>query len=207
VVDVWCAPAARINLAVVSLDAPVDVSVPCPMCQRTIRVGDDFCTGCGRPVHEEDRVTLQSQVQGQEGKRKVRVATRAIGLAASLVVLSGAIQFVLQQGEAPILLARLHDAPLALRLRIEGEPYRELLAHLGVAALLGGLCLWARRSPLGASAAALGLIVAVSIAPVFIDPAALADGIVLEVVLVALLATAVKVTRRSSVPVVRDERP
>jgi hypothetical protein len=153
-------------------------------------------------VQEEDRASLRAQVQGQDRKRKVRVATRAIGLVASLVVLSAAIEFFLQQGETPVVLARLRDAPRALRLRVEREPYRELLTSLGVAARLGGLYLWARRSPLGASSAALGLIVATIFAPAFFDPAALGEGIVINVVLVAILATPVEVTRRSSVAVV-----
>jgi hypothetical protein len=101
------------------------VSIPCETCSARIGIGDEFCTGCGRPVTEVDHTLLRARLElsdvtvvqasvassdyaAQAPGKKIRAAANWIGLTASLFVLGGALIFLAQQVEATAALAKLH---------------------------------------------------------------------------------------------------
>jgi hypothetical protein len=134
--------------------------------------------------------------------RNVGSAANWIGLIASLFVLGGALSFAAQRAEMATNLVNLRpladNAILApvngktytageLRAQLQREPYLTLGLNLGVAALMGGLWWWAKRAPLPAIACALALFVAVQVGSALMDPATIAEGLIIKILAMVAL--------------------
>jgi len=190
----------------------LDVSIPCQSCPNPIRVGDQHCSGCGRAITEDDRTALQqrleaSDYQAYERGKKVREASKWIGVLAILFAISGALMFALQLSEADKALSNLSrfddDDQLEpidgktytaaeLRKAVEREPYQILIVNLIVAALMGGLWAWGKRAPLPAIACAFALFLAVHVGSAMVDPSSIAKGLIIKIVAIVVLAKGLK---------------
>jgi hypothetical protein len=190
----------------------LDVSIPCGICASVIRIGDQHCQGCGRPVDDRDRATLQVRLEGSdyqayERGKKVREAAKWIGVLAVLFAVSGVIMFFVQQSQSSVALAKLgafqDDEVLEpidgetytagqLRAMVEREPYQTLILNLIVAVLMCGLWFWAKRAPLPAIACAFALFIVVHVGSALVDPSNIAKGLIIKVIAVGVLAKGLK---------------
>jgi hypothetical protein len=190
----------------------LEVNIPCGICPSVIRVGDQHCQGCGRPVDDGDRATLQVRLEGSdyqayERGKKVRDAAKWIGVLAILFAVSGVIMFFFQQSQTSAALAKLSafqdDEVLApiegktytageLRKVVEREPLQILIVNVIVAGLMLGLWVWAKRAPLPAIACAFALFIVVHVGSAIVDPTSIAKGFIVKVAAIAVLAKGLK---------------
>jgi hypothetical protein len=197
-----------------------DVSVVCGSafdpaggtCAQPIRLGQVACERCGRPVTAQDRAALHARLEGgdfvahERGKR-MREASKWIGVLSILFAVSGPIAFAMQKSEADKALAHLaqfadDDAlqPInghnytagQLRAEVAREPLMALGVNLLVAVLMAVLWLWARRAPLPAIACAFALFLIVHVGSALVDPSSILKGIIVKVIALVVLGKGLK---------------
>jgi hypothetical protein len=177
-----------------------------------IGLGAQACSGCGRPVTDQDRAVLQVRLEGDDfqaherGKR-VRQGSKWVGALAILFAVSAPVVFAMQKTQADKALANLSqfedDEQLEpingksytageLRREVLREPNQLLIGNLILAGLMGVLWIWARRSPLPAIACALALFVVVQVVSGVLDPSTIYKGIIIKVFALAALGKGLK---------------
>jgi len=184
-----------------------DISVPCGICSSVIRLGDATCPGCGRPVDDRDRAVLQVRLEGgnfaaHDRGTDMRSASKWIGALAIIFAISAGFTYFMATAEVAKALAKLasfeDDEPLQpidgknytageLRKQVKREPVQLLVVNLVVAGLMGGLWLWARRTPLPAICCAFALLVVIFGVSAVLDPSSMLKGIILKVVSIVVL--------------------
>jgi hypothetical protein len=181
-------------------------SVLCSHCDANLELGDDFCQSCGTRVSGDAKRILQEQREAsdplaRERGARVRQATQAIIVLAALFTLGGIVMFFLATNaanQALINLASLDPkstlpvdgvtrSVAELRELIQREPYQILGIHLLLAAIMGVLAVWSRRSPFPAVLTALSVFVVVHLVSAVLDPATIAQGIIIKVIAVVVL--------------------
>jgi hypothetical protein len=188
------------------------VTIPCGVCPSEIGFGMNSCPGCGRPVTDRDGAVLQVRLEGgdhqaHERGKKVRQASRWIGVLAILFAVAGPLLFATQKMETDKALAHLSEfedgeqlEPIhgktytagELRKEVEREPYRVLIVSLILAGLMAVLWIWARREPLPAIGCALALFVVVQVVGGVIEPSSIYQGIFIKVLALAALGKGLK---------------
>ena len=177
------------------------VSVPCGICPAQIPLGAKECPGCGRPVTQQDADVLQVRLEGgnfqaHDRGRRVRTGSKWIGFLAILFAVSAPIQYAVDRMEAEKALVAFdssagasdRDAPGdGALILVERQLLLALVVNLLLAALMGGLWLWARRAPLPAIGCALALFLVVQLIGALWDPSTILKGILLKVVAIAAL--------------------
>ena len=171
------------------------VSIPCGRCPTKIVVGDQFCGGCGRAVTDQDREVLQVRLEGSdyqayERGKQVRAAAGWIGALAIVFAISGVVMFFIARERVGSLERLDHfsdDAAAEVRRQMALEPYLELVPNLILAVCMGGLWLWARRSPLPAITVAFALFIVVQVGNALVEPRLIFSGLIIKILaLVAL---------------------
>jgi hypothetical protein len=180
--------------------AKAATSIPCEFCGKEIRAADTACPGCARPVTAQDRALLQVKVEGTdhlafERGRRVRKAAGWIGILAILLTIGAGVEFIGAKTQADDTLAKLalmtDDEELApidgqtytvpgLRAELEREPFLVLGLGLLLASIMGGLWLWARRSPLPAITCAIAIFLIVQVLGALVDPKTIFNGILMK---------------------------
>jgi hypothetical protein len=183
------------NLVVETGKAPIK----CPACETVAKPYDRFCSSCGQamPSAEDYRNT-----------KLLKGATRAITILAVLFLLVGVGMYFVTKGQATAALAQMQDMdPGAtfpkqvqgksytvgeLRRQLAWEPRGVLLVNLIIAAIMGALAFWSRRSPLPAVIIATATYVVVIVAGAIVDPATLGQGLILKIIIISLLVKGIK---------------
>lgn len=189
------------------------VSITCPTCNGSIRLGDRFCEKCGVPVTGEQKRALRERLEASDidlaGHMKhVRKAQSAILWLALLFVIGGGLRYALmlrQSGEALANLQGLApdmifpeplngESVTVARLReiVEAEPRNALLLNLIVAVVMAGYWFWANRSVLPAVLAALLTFVAVHVGSAIVEPITLVQGIPIKILAIVILLRGVR---------------
>ena len=173
--------------------------IKCPACDAVAKPYDRFCGKCGKPMPSaEDR-----------GLRKnVKQATGAIKILAALFVISGIAFFLITKGQADAALAQMeamdpaapYPTPIngrtytveELRQQLLWEPWGVLIVNLILAAIMVGLALWAKRKPLAAVLVATATYIVVIVYGGIVDPATLAQGWIIKLIIIAFLIKGIK---------------
>ncbi|MBI4955585.1 MAG: zinc ribbon domain-containing protein [Myxococcales bacterium] len=193
-------------------------TVPCS-CGEPIARGDAFCQACGKEVDADTRARLVEALdrlaaQAADDDRamvlrtKVRKAANMIAILGVLFLVSGAIFYAIQKGQADKAIAMLAGMPDdatfptpidgvtykvgALRAKVAAEPVQLLVVNVVLASLMGGLYLWARKSPLPAIITAFALFFVVHFVNFLLDPATIVQGIIIKVLAIAAFVAGIK---------------
>jgi len=185
---------------------------PCGACQKPVRNADDFCEACGAPIPPEQKKRLKDRydvanVDFTPHAQRVQGAQKTIGWLSFLFVFSGVALFFMSKSKSEETLRKLGAAdpstPLAnavtgaetvgeLRTVLEQEAWRALGLNLFLAVVMLGLWFWSKRAALPAVITALGIYLAVLVGSALYNPASLAQGIIMKVLIIGALIKGVK---------------
>jgi hypothetical protein len=183
------------NLAVETGKTPIT----CASCGTVAKPYDRFCGKCGKAMPTAEDYAL---------RKNVKAATSAITILAVLFVIFGALMFLATKGQADAVLAKLHGMdPGAtftnhaegrtytvgeLRKQLAWAPWGILIVNLILAAVMGALSLWARRSPLPAVIIATATYIVVVVANGVMDPSTIAQGWIMKIIIIGFLIKGIK---------------
>lgn len=187
------APELRVNGEFARITMP-GVQLTCVQCKASLQPYDKFCESCGAP---------SPPPEAQQAHQNVMVATQTIRTLAILFVIAGFLMAGLQYAQAQQALDNVAHLDAAapwpnlvegrqvtvgeLRQMIEREPVEVLLLNLLLSAVMTGLYFWSKRAPLPAILLAAGTYLAIQVVSAIVDPATIAQGIVLKIIFVMLL--------------------
>lgn len=162
----------------------------CPHCQLEVSEQALFCEQCGKAVRVEPGyprfvdVTKEfatsaagQTLQAAELLKQAKAAFGAL-LGVAILTLLGAL----------VIYAIGQDGPKAAR----EEMAAAALVTATLSALFFGLAFWARRQPLPAAVTGLTIYVTLQVIAAVLNPATLPQGFVLKVIIILVLARAVK---------------
>jgi hypothetical protein len=171
----------------------------CLACGQKAKLGDEFCERCGKPLPEP---AVQRQVIRLNNSR------RSIAVVAWLFILSGAAMALLSNVQAQDALKKLegyeasatYPEPIdgetmtvgQLRAELQREPWQVLGLNIFLAAVMFGLYYYARLNPLVGLIAALGVFLAVQVGNVILEPATLAQGIWIKILVPVMLGSGIR---------------
>lgn len=170
----------------------------CPACQSEIQLLDEYCSQCGHALGSPSRFMHLHSVQG---------ATKAIYALAILYALFGVVLYVLMRDtalEALDKLAAFDDADVLdpidgvtytageLRRQVIWEHRGILVQNLILSGLMLALAWWSRRKPLAAILIATAIFVALQVVNAIIAPQTLAQGVIVKVIIMVVLARGIK---------------
>ena len=174
-------------------------ALKCRSCGAAVKPFDRFCEQCGKAMPS-------AEWMGHE--KQVKEATRTIFALAVLFVIGGVLMYFLGKENTETALAKLRTMdpdqvlPNAidgvtytvreLRQRLEWESTGALVANLILAAAMGMLGLWSRRAPLAAVFVATALYAVMLVVGAIINPASIAQGFLMKILVVALLVKGCK---------------
>jgi hypothetical protein len=183
------------KLAVESGKTPIK----CAGCSTVAKPYDRFCAKCGKAMPTAEDHELQ---------KNVKSATGAIKVLAVIFVLAGIAFFFITKGNADAALVNLEGMDPAaaypelidgraytvgeLRQQLAWEPWSVLIVNLIVAAIMVGLAIWAKRSPLPAVLIATATYIVVIVGSAIVDPATLAQGWIVKIIIIAFLIKGIK---------------
>lgn len=173
--------------------------IKCAACGTVAKPYDRFCGKCGKAMPTAEDYELQ---------KNVKSATGAIKVLAVIFVLAGIAFFFITKGNADAALTNLEGMDLAavypepiggrtytvaeLRKQLAWEPWSALIINLIVAAIMLGLAIWAKRSPLPAVLIATATYIVVIVGSAIVDPATLAQGWIVKFIIIAFLIKGIK---------------
>jgi len=183
------------NLVVESGKNPIK----CAACGTVAKPYDRFCASCGKEM---------PTAEDHQNQKRVNDATGAIKVLVVLFLLFGVIMFFVTKGQAESVLEKLQgmDAgatiptPIAgrtytvgeLRKQLVWEPWGVLIVNFILAAVMAGLAIWAKRSPLPAVIVATATYLVVVVANAMVDPATIAQGWIVKILVIAYLIKGIK---------------
>jgi len=190
----------------------VQIMEPCGACQKPVRNGDDFCEACGAAVPPEQKKRLKdsydvANVDFTPHAKQVQSAQQTIGWLSFLFVFGGVAFFFITRSKGQDALREIADADPAtplihavggattvgeLRSALEQAPWQALGLNLFLAVVMLGLWFWSKRAALPAVITALGIYLAVQVGGALYDPASLAQGILMKILIIVALARGVK---------------
>ena len=176
--------------------------------------GDEFCEACGARVSDELKSELRARLEASHSgyaghTKKLRSAQKTIAALAVLFVIGGVILFFITREQVDATLAVLSDRSDSeillepalgaatvgdLERALERQPWQVLGLNLFLAAVMVALWIWSKRAVLPAIISALGIYVTVIVASALYDPATLASGIFIKIVVITALAKGVQST-------------
>jgi hypothetical protein len=182
------------------------------MCGKPVHGGDDFCEACGAKVTPDLKAALRDRLEAShsgyaEYKKKMLSAQGTIGALAILFVIGGVVFFFITRSQVDTALVQLASASDAqplneavgsastvgeLRAVLANQPYQVLGLNLFLAAVMAGLWMWSKRTLLPAIITALAIYVAVQIASAMYDPATLAQGLIMKILVIVALVKGVQ---------------
>ena len=173
--------------------------ITCESCGAVAKPYDKFCGKCGKPMPTEMDYELRGNVNS---------ATNAIKALAVLFILGGLLMFAVTKNQTDAALTRisnLHDEEMypkqiqgktykvsELRKELEWEPWSVLSVNLVLAAIMIGLALWARRSPLPAVLIATATYLVLIVANGIANPASIFSGWIIKLIVIAFLIKGIK---------------
>jgi hypothetical protein len=171
----------------------------CRTCAATVEPFDRYCDHCGHLLP-----SAEQRVQALH----VQEATNAIKVLAGLFALTAAIAYAVSRASAGVALSDLEglDARAEYPVALEGitytvgalrdhllwEQWSALVINSILAAVMTGLAIWAKRAPLPAALVATATYAVVNVANAIRDPATIAQGLLLKLVIVIFLAKGIK---------------
>jgi len=171
----------------------------CGACGVIVKPNDRFCGACGHEMPPAETYLHRDNL---------KKATGAITWLAVLFALSGLLMFYLSHEQADKALSNLAGMDAAatypqlidghsytvgeLRKQIEWEEYSILVVNGILAAVMAGLAVWGRRSPLPAILIATATYVVVTVTSALLDPSTIGQGIYVKIVVIALLFRGIK---------------
>jgi hypothetical protein len=174
-------------------------AIKCDACGVIVKPNDRFCGSCGHELPSAETYTHRDNV---------KKATGAIKLLAVLFVVSGLLMFYLSHRQAETALTNLAGMDAAaqypkpfgghtytvgeLRKQIVWESRSILIVNFILAAVMAGLAVWGRRSPLPAILVATATYVVVIATNALLSPATIGQGIYLKIIVIVLLARGIK---------------
>ena len=174
-------------------------AIKCPTCAAAAKPYDRFCGSCGKPMPSAEDRALQ---------KNVKSATSAIKVLAGLFVLSGLLFFFITKGQAETFLAQLQGMQPGdvypneingraytveeLQRELAWEPWGVLIVNLILAAIMVALAVWAKYKPLAAVLVATATYIVVIAYAGITDPATLAQGWIVKLVIIAFLIKGIK---------------
>jgi hypothetical protein len=173
--------------------------ITCAACGTAAKPYDRFCGKCGKAMPTAEDYELQKNVKAATGAIKVLAVLFVIGGIAFFFITKGATDKALGvlQGMDP---GSTYPTPIdgrsytvgELREQLAWEPWGVLIVNLILAAIMLGLSLWARRSALPAVLVATATYAVVIAAAAISDPATLAQGWLMKVIIIAFLIKGIK---------------
>lgn len=147
----------------------VDVadSRSCGACGAPLLEAAQFCEKCGA---DQAQVSMDRDVAHMLHAGKMRNASQSLVWVAGLMVVGQFLMFGIGGGEDVFGLG----------------------VGLGIAALFFGFWRWSKRQPLAATASALGVFVTLHVANAFLDPATIAQGLIVKIVILVILVRGVR---------------
>jgi hypothetical protein len=183
------------NLVVETGKTPIN----CAACGTVAKPYDRFCGKCGAAM---------PTAEDHANKKLVKDATGAIKILAALFLIFGIFMFFVVKGQADTVLVKLQGmAPdAAFPTQIEGrtytvgevrkqvawEPWGVLIVNLIVAAIMVGLALWSKRSPLPAVMVAAATYIVVVVSSAISDPHTLTQGWIVKIIVISYLFKGIK---------------
>ncbi len=171
----------------------------CDACGKAVKPNDQFCAACGHEVPRARR---------SRHNRHVRAATAAMFWLAALFVVGGFLMWGIAEGDAQTALRNIaaldahetYPKPIdgvtytvgQLRDKIVWEARSVLIMHLSLAALMALLAWWSRRAPLAAVLVATATYAAVIVGSAIMDPASIAYGLLLKILIIFFLVRGIK---------------
>ncbi|MGD0142612.1 MAG: zinc ribbon domain-containing protein [Rhizomicrobium sp.] len=167
--------------------------VTCGNCGVTMKPNDRFCPKCGQEMPPAENYAHQ---------KRLTEAAQTIWVLAALFAIFGVVEFFLTRSQAAKVLDRLSGlnptdrlipingvvyTAAALRERLLWEPWNVLLVNAILALSMAVLAFWGRRAPLAAILIAAAIYAVVNVASAIIDPASIAQGIYIKVIVVLFL--------------------
>jgi hypothetical protein len=187
----------------------------CPKCGGAVSAGEAFCAGCGYALESKpgDLRKIAQKIEIKQAKQtyqgKIRSGRRTIMACAVLFTLGTvAIWFMFRQAlekqDQEIAGAKGNpkydqEKVLEAERKLAGAHGTATLVTAGNALLaLGfyGLWWWAKTRPLPATLSALILFIAVQALNIVLDPASLAQGILIKVLILVALVGAVNAAQK-----------
>jgi hypothetical protein len=151
---------------------PPSIEGVCEGCGARLAADDAFCDACGAETSEDARAAAHARAQEADHQRTVARNLRQMKMTDASRAIGGlAVLFAL-------------IALYALAKELRGTI---VLVQLVLAAIMGGLFAWSKRSPLPAIATALVVYVAVQFVYFLLNPATLNQGWVLKGLAIAVL--------------------
>lgn len=173
--------------------------IKCAACGVVAKPYDRFCASCGHAMPSPEERQLE---------KHVKEATGAIKVLAALFLIFGLVMFFVTKEQADKALAGMAgmDASAVLPNPIEGktytvgelrkavawEPWGVLAMNLVLAAIMAGLSIWARRAALPAVLIATATYAVVIVLNAISDPATIAQGVIVKIIVIAFLAKGIK---------------
>lgn len=171
----------------------------CSSCESTVKPNDRFCGVCGHPMPPAEHYVH---------RKYIKDATGAITALAALFFIFGVIMFFVTKSQAANALIKLNGmnsnetfpksingvtyTVAALRKQLIWEPWGILIQNLILAAVMGGLALWGRRSPLVAVLIATAIYAVVIVTNAITNPESIGQGIYLKILTIVLLTRGIK---------------
>jgi len=173
--------------------------IACEKCGTVAKPYDRFCGKCG-----------QAMPTAEDYRRRtyVKSATSAIKWLAGIFFVFGIIMFFATQAQVATALEKIQGMDAAaqfptpiegktytvgeLRKRLEWEPWGVLAVNGVLAAIMIGLALWGRRSPLPAVLIATATYAVVIVTNAITDPTTIAQGWIVKLVIITFLVRGIK---------------
>ena len=173
--------------------------IACAACGTAAKPYDRFCASCGHAMPTaEDR----------ELEKRVKEATGAIMFLAGLFLVFGIAMFFVTKHQSDAVAAKFDgmDASAVLPYKVEGKTYTVaevrkaiaweawgvLIVNLILAVIMAALAVWAKRAPLPAVLIAAATYAVVLVLNAISNPATIAQGLILKIIIIAFLAKGIK---------------
>lgn len=171
--------------------------IRCSDCNARAKPYDKFCGKCGKKMPTAEHYAAQ---------KNVKQATGAIKILAVLFIVFGFVMYFVSKGQADATLLQLQAADPGSTYDINGktytleelrsalvwEPRSFLIVNLVLAAIMGVLAVWGEYAPLGAVLVATATYGVVIVANAIADPATLAQGVVVKIIIIVFLVRGIK---------------
>ncbi len=173
--------------------------IKCSACGVIVKPNDRFCGACGHEMPAAETYLHRDNL---------KKATGAITWLAVLFAVSGLFMFYLSNQQAEKAMTNLAGMDAAatypklidghsysvgeLRKQIVWEPRGILIVNGILAAVMAGLAVWSRRSPLPAILIATATYAVVTVTSGLLDPATIGQGIYVKIFVILLLFRGIK---------------
>ncbi|MGC4033382.1 MAG: zinc ribbon domain-containing protein [Tepidisphaeraceae bacterium] len=166
-------------------------SLSCPHCNSLYSAGSYYCEGCGKALPSKQsspvvayapRTSAGQNLLSEDLKKTMRKAFTALIIVAVLQTLAGPVLLFAEK-------ARMEREHPEMVYTVTPTGYAIVF---GIAGIFYALAIWSRWSPLPAAIAGLVVFCTLHLIEAASDPTSLAKGIILKVIIIAMLASAIK---------------